>query len=358
VAGGASASAATVVRDLLSTANIQLVGAPGATIAGAGDVNGDGVPDLLIGAPNASYSGRSGSGAAYVVFAQSDMTSVDLGSLGSDGYEIGGAAASDETGASVANAGDINGDGIPDAVVGAPGEFPSGAAYVVFGKATTTAVDLSSLGTHGFRISDGRTCNCGTGIAIGTAVADAGDVNGDGKTDIVIGAPTAIKSGGCCLNYGAAFVVFGKADTSAVDLTSLGSGGYRIDGASFGDSVGSPVSSAGDVNGDGLDDVLVSAPDAPYPPNPNPYAGKVYVVYGKADGATIDLASLGAGGYEIDGPGQQTFVGNAVADAGDVNGDGVPDQLIGDQFTNTVYVVFGQSGTTSTIDLANLGTHG
>ena len=219
-------------------------------MAGAGDVNGDGAPDLLIGAPNASYSGRSGSGAAYVVFAKPDLTSIDLGTLGSNGYVVGGAAAFDETGV-VANAGDVNGDGVPDAIVGAPGSFGGGAAYVVFGKATTAAIDLASLGTNGFRISggDGR---------VGGAVAGAGDVNGDGKADVVIGAPDATKPGGCCLNYGAAFVVFGKTNTSAVDLTSLGSGGYRIDGASFGDHAGSAVSSAGDVNGDGMDDVLVS----------------------------------------------------------------------------------------------------
>lgn len=356
MAGDASASGGTVARDLLSEANIQLAGAAagdtaGAEVAGAGDVNGDGVPDLLIGAPKASYSGRAESGAAYIVFAQPDLTSVDLGSLGPDGYVIGGASAFDDAGWSVANAGDVNGDGISDAVAGAPGSFGGGATYVVFGKATTAAIDLASLGTQGFRISgsDGR---------VGASVAGAGDVNNDGKADVLIGAPDATKPGGCCLNYGAAFVVFGKADTSAVDLTSLGSGGYRIDGATFGDHAGSAVSSAGDVNGDGMDDVLVSAPDAPQPPDPRPYAGKIYVVHGKPDGTPIDLASLGNGGYEIDGPSQQAFVGNAVADAGDVNGDGIPDQLIGDQSTNDAYVVFGQSGAPSTIDLAGLGTQG
>lgn len=355
MAGDASASGGTVARDLLSEANIQLAGAAagdnaGLRVAGAGDVNGDGVPDLLIGAPKASYSGRSGSGAAYVVFSQPDMASVDLGSLGSDGYVVGGAAAFDDTGV-VANAGDVNGDGVPDAVVGAPGSFGGGAAYVVFGKATSAAIDLASLGTNGFRISggDGR---------VGAAVAGAGDLNGDSKADVVIGAPDATKPGGCCFNYGAAFVVFGKTDTSAVDLTSLGSSGYRIDGASFGDHAGGAVSSAGDVDGDGMGDVLVSAPDAPYPPAARAYSGKVYVVFGKADGTTIDLASLGAGGYEIDGPSQQAFAGNAVADAGDVNGDGTPDQLIGDQFINDAYVVFGQSDALTTIDLAALGTQG
>jgi hypothetical protein len=353
--GDASGSVGpTVARDLLTEANIQLVGAPVATVASAGDVNGDGVPDLLIGAPSASYSGRSGSGAVYVVFAQPNMTSVDLGSLGSDGYQIGGAVAGAQAGAAVANAGDINGDGIPDAIVGAPGEFADGAVYVVFGKATTTAVDLSSLGTQGFRISDGRTCYCipsgTTWGSIGNEVAGPGDVNGDGRPDILIGQRQSPDGS----NGEAAFVVFGKADTSAVDLTSLGAGGYRINTDGFSPA----ISSAGDINGDGLNDVLVSTSQAPNPPDPTPYTGKVYVVFGKADGATIDLASLGSGGYEIDGPSQSAFIGDSIADAGDVNGDGVPDQLIGGGITGKTYVVFGQRNSLAPIDLANVGTQG
>jgi hypothetical protein len=152
--------------------------------------------------------------------------------------------------------------------------------------------------------------------------------------------------------------VFGKADSATVDLTSLGSAGYRIDGAHFGDQAGSAVAGAGDVNGDGLDDVLVSAPTAPYPPDARPSAGIVYVIYGKADGTTIDLASLGTGGYEIEGPSQGAFVGGSIASAGDVNGDGTPDQLIGGGYSGKTYVVFGQPDSQATIDLASLGSHG
>jgi FG-GAP repeat/PASTA domain len=352
---GAAAPSDTVARNLLTEANIRVVGGlagdgAGLSVSGAGDVNGDGVPDLLVGAPSATYSSRSGSGAAYVVFAQPNLTQVDLGSLGSHGYVVGGAQASAATGGSVANAGDVNGDGVPDAIVGARSEG-NGAAYVVFGKSTTAAVDLSTLATQGFRMSGGFT-------SVGAAVAGAGDVNGDGKADVLIGAPEAVKPQGCCLNYGAAFVVFGKADAAPVDLGSLGAAGYRIDGASFGDFAGSAVASAGDINGDGKDDVLVSAPDAPYPPADRALAGKVYVVYGKADGTTIDLATLGTGGYEIDGPSQAAFVGGSVASAGDVNGDGTPDQLIGGGYSGNTYVVFGQPDSKATIDLASLDIHG
>ena len=348
----ASASTSTLGRSLLSEANIRLVGGAaadgaGASVAGAGDVNGDAVADLLVGAP-----GVGDSGAAYVVFG-SDLTKVDLGSIGSDGYEISGGLTFASTGTSVANAGDVNGDGVADAIVGAP-QWSSpfgGSAYVVFGKATTTPVDLSALGSNGFRLQ-------GPSNGVGASVAGAGDVNDDGKADVIVGAPDAVKPGAEGVNHGAAYVVFGKAGTATVDLSSLGSAGYRIDGASFGDQAGAAVSGAGDINGDGKDDVLVSTPGAPQPPATPAYTGKVYVVYGKSDGAAIDLSVLGTAGYEIDGPSGSAFMGGAVASAGDVNGDGTPDQLISGGYAGTAYVVYGQSDARVTIDLGSLDSHG
>ena len=94
-------------------------------------------------------------------------------------------------------------------------------------------------------------------------------------------------------------MVFGKADSASVDLAALGSGGFRIDGIDANDSSGRSVSGAGDVNGDGFDDVIVGAFRAD--PDGNSDAGESYVVFGKADSTTIDLGALGTGGFRIDG---------------------------------------------------------
>ena len=136
----------------------------GASVASAGDVNGDGFDDLIIGAfgadPNGSYSGAS-----YVVFGQAGgfAAEIDLSDLdGTNGFQISGEAAYDQSGSSVASAGDVNGDGFDDLIIGAPGADPngsySGASYVVFGQAGGFAaeLDLSDLdGTNGFQINGG-----------------------------------------------------------------------------------------------------------------------------------------------------------------------------------------------------------
>ena len=118
------------------------------------------------------------------------ITSINLSSLnGSNGFRLDGVAEGDLFGWSVSNAGDINGDGFDDVIVGAPGAGLSGNGYVVFGKASgfEAALNLSSLdGNNGFRLD---------GIAGGNSVSNAGDVNGDGFDDVIIGAPSADASG-------------------------------------------------------------------------------------------------------------------------------------------------------------------
>ena len=126
----------------------------------------------------------------------------------------------------------------------------------------------------------------------GSSVSSAGDINGDGFDDLIIGA------------LGASYVVFGKAagfDTT-LDLSSLnGNNGFRLDGTTGRSYSGRPVSNAGDVNGDGFDDVIVGAPNAD--PNGN-FSGSSYVIFGKVSGftAALDLSSLdGSNGFRLDG---------------------------------------------------------
>jgi FG-GAP repeat len=129
----------------------------GRSVAGAGDVNGDGRADVLVGSPEASNNGRRASGSVYVVFGQESGPQIGLGTLGEAGFRIDGAAPFDDAAWAVASAGDVNGDGRGDVLIGAPnadsnGRSGSGSGYVVFGKSSSSPVDLAALGTSGFRI--------------------------------------------------------------------------------------------------------------------------------------------------------------------------------------------------------------
>ncbi len=133
---------------------------------------------------------------------------------------------------------------------------------MVFGKATGTQVELSAFGpdagTLGFVIN-----GAAAGDYSGASVSSAGDVNGDGLDDLIVGAPGADQSG-TTTGAGKSYVVFGKTTGTSVDLSAIasGTGGFVINGASAFDRSGYSVSSAGDVDGDGLDDLIVGAPFA------------------------------------------------------------------------------------------------
>jgi FG-GAP repeat/FG-GAP-like repeat/Putative Ig domain len=330
-------------------------------VAGVGDVNGDGRADVAVGSPNADSHGRAESGSAYVVFGKASTTPVDLAALGDGGFRIDGAAPSNFAGRSVAAAGDVNADGRPDVLVGAPladhnGRDDSGTAYVVFGKASTAAVDLAALGPSGFRI-DGA---FGVDEA-GDSVSGAGDVNRDGRQDVIVGAPGASGSGRPA--SGSAYVVFGKSSTTNVDLQLLGDGGFRIDGAATLEHTGDGVAGVGDVNGDGWPDVAVGATDASTSGRSD--SGAAYIVFGKSTTELVDLAALGGNGFRIDGPAVNDEAGDPLAPAGDVNGDGRPDVLVGvpladnnaRPLSGSAYVVYGKSSPTA-VDLAALGAGG
>jgi Ca2+-binding RTX toxin-like protein len=187
-------------------------------------------------------------------------------------------------------------------------------------------------------------------------VSAAGDVNGDGFDDIIVGAPRADSQAGN------SYVVFGKASgfASSIDLSSLnGTTGFRLDGEAADDRSGVSVSAAGDVNGDGFDDIIVGARLG----NPDSLgnAGKSYVVFGKASGfaSTIDLSSLnGTTGFRLDGVVDNDESGTSVSAAGDVNGDGFDDIIVGARFADgeagSSYVFFGGEFT----GVTNAGTTG
>jgi hypothetical protein len=319
----------------------------GASVSGASDVNGDGLADLIIGAWSADPGGESYAGESYVVFGKASTTTVDLANLGAGGFRIDGINVLDYSGRSVSGAGDVNGDGLADLIVGAwsadpGGNGDAGQSYVVFGKASSTPVDLASLGAGGFRI-DGINGNDRSAYS----VSGAGDVNGDGLADLIVGAFGADPGGDSAA--GESYVVFGKASTTTVDLANLGAGGFRIDGIDLGDYSGVSVSGAGDVNGDGLSDLIVGADGAD--PGGDSRAGESYVVFGKASTTAVDLANLGVGGFRMDGIDLGDRLGLSVSGAGDVNGDGLADLVVGapnadpggDSQAGESYVVFSAS---------------
>lgn len=279
----------------------------GFSAATAGDVNGDGYSDIVIGAPEFDNV-NDARGKAYVYYGSATGPSATPNWTKE---EISGFALSERFGYSVATAGDVNGDGYSDLIVGAQSYSTSISLTWSQGKAFVY---------HGSASGLSATANWSATVAVtnawfGASVSCAGDVNGDGYSDVVVGCPFWGQSPSTI--EGKAFVYHG----SASGLSGSPNWSSNV-GAPYDQQYASSVSTAGDVNGDGYSDILVGQNRY----NSNIFAGynegRVFAFYGSSTGlsATANWTKIGP---------QQSFFGISISTAGDVNGDGYSDAVIG-----------------------------
>jgi hypothetical protein len=296
------------VHNMNTTANKTMTGETtnnnfGYSAASAGDVNGDGYSDVIVGAYG--YDGRYGR--AYIFYGGPGMdTTADVTFTGETSIDT----INFDFGASVASAGDVNGDGYSDVIIGARGYLTNtGRVYIFYGGASISDKDLSAGATADVTLTGGT-----TGDALGASVSSAGDVNGDGYSDVIIGA-RGYSAGN---TTGRAYIYYGG-------TTMDGTADVTLTGETTSNYFGYSVASAGDVNGDGYNDVIVGADG--YSTN----TGRAYIFYG---GASMTSKDLGAGGTADvtmtgQGSGAASQFGYSVASVRDVNGDGYSDVIVG-----------------------------
>ena len=325
-----------------------------------GDVSGDGIDDIIVGAPFANPSGRNDAGTVYVIygvdFASASLpATIDLSTETTD-VQIYGGLAGDKLGSAVA-VGDVDGSGVLDLIIGASradaaSASDAGRVFLFLGGSLASTIDLDTT------LPDFQIWGAAFADNLGSAVA-AGDVNGDGFADIIAAATAADPNDST--SAGEVYVVYGTAtpETISGGILELASESpdVRIMGDRPADLAGRSLA-AGDLNHDGYDDVIIGAYAAD--PDSRTIAGKVYVLYGNGlpavvelgDDTDVDVQVWGAAA--VDGLGWAVHIVN-------FNGDGIDDLLIGGPLaigpgganTGRTVLLEGDTQLPSTIDLAS-----
>ncbi len=349
----------------------------GEAVARAGDVNGDGLPDFLLGAPQIGSETLPDAGEAYLVFGTSRV--LNPASLPEPrGLVFRSTEEGAFLGDALASPGDINGDGLADIVLGAPfGALGDGVAYVLYGQTTLADEPVLEIGTPGPR--EGFVLQGDVLAGLGWSVAGAGDVNGDGIEDLLLGAIDSSievedENGDLeDVSVGRVYLIYGMADqdgsqfgeedengTYVLDVTDLEAAeGFALIGDLEGDLLGWSVAGIGDINGDGLADFAAGASngsdgrddDSDDQNDEDEGEGEVYVIFGRADRTRQELDSsflAPQDGFVIEGSQAGDAVGFSVASAGDVNGDGLDELLIGapeaSDAAGEAYLIWGRPG--------------
>lgn len=327
VAGGGSGDLSLNSAATLISAGEAAGDNVGWSLGGGADLDGDGNADLVVGGTG-SDSGGSVSGSAWIV---QGGTSGVL-NLSAAVAQMPGDSSGDQAGSGVALVGDANGDGLGDALVGALGDGTggagAGAAYLLYGPLSGSiglgAADLVMIGEN-------------AGDQLGYAVSTAGDTNADGYDDCLLGAPYHDYS---ATDSGAAYVVLGGVRSGSLDLSAADA---KAGGEGGDDGAGWSVAPAGDMDGDGDDDVLIGGAleDAG-----GTGAGAAYLMYGPL----AALTSLALSDAKFIGEREGDYAGNSIASVGDVSGDGKGDVMVGAPYedygsytrSGSAYLLLGQ----------------
>lgn len=348
----------STIGTFVSQHGFSLVGASagdrlGSSVAGGGDLNGDGFDDLIIGAPSRTASGKGLAGVAYVVFGGTGYavnSVIDIGTLNpANSITVLGAAANDSLGRSAASTGDLNMDGLADAMIGAPGLDSIGFAgrvYGIFGGTTGVLDTVNPLTGSGF-----VTLGSLPGDMMGYRVAGLGDFNGDGPPDVAMSLPFADDM---AANAGAIAILYGAPNLASTGFAFVnnftGSVGARIRNTTADGSFGQALAGPGDLDGDGFTEIVTS--DRSADPAGVLNAGRVFVVLGDTtigNNGIFDINSIvqGSNGVTFGGVMPNDAIGISLGGALDVNNDGNTDLLIGSHaakslpagHTGEVYVI-------------------
>jgi hypothetical protein len=304
----------------LSEADASFVGESqddmtGIRIASAGDVNGDGFDDFLIGSSRNSEA-HWHAGQTYLVFGRASGWSLNT-DLSNANASFLGEKANDDTGF-VAGVGDVNGDGYDDFMIGAlrndEAGDDAGQTYLIFGRSSGWSMDTDLSNANASFLGEKANDRAHW-------VAGAGDVNGDGYDDILIGAHykyTGVQYGGV------SYLIFGKATGWSMD-TDLSNANASFLGKTSWGFTGSSCTGVGDVNGDGYDDFII---DDNHNNEWGSDSGQPFLFLGKATGWSMGtlLSNADASFY---GEAANDVAGAGIAGAGDVNADGLDDFIIG-----------------------------